>query len=184
MGRDIYEKLMSLCKRRGFIYPSFEIYGGIAGFYDYGPLGSQLKNNIENIWREFYVMRDGCIEINTPTITLYEVLKASGHVDEFTDLTVDCKKCGKSFKVEDVLKPGDDLEQSIKEGKLKCPSCGGLLENPHEVNLMFSTTIGVGEGRKAFLRPETAQGIFTIFHLLYRYAREKLPFGVVQIGKG
>ena len=184
MGRDVYDKVMTLCKRRGFFYPSFEIYGGIAGFYDYGPLGSQLKNNIENIWREFYVMRDGCIEIDTPTITLYEVLKASGHVDEFTDLTVDCKKCGKSFKVEDVLKPGEDVEQAVKEGKLKCPSCGGTLGNPHEVNLMFSTIIGVGDGRKAFLRPETAQGIFTDFHLLYRYAREKLPFGVVQVGKG
>ncbi|HEC86276.1 MAG TPA: glycine--tRNA ligase [Thermoplasmatales archaeon] len=184
MGRDVYDKVITLCKRRGFVYPSFEIYGGIAGFYDYGPLGSQLKNNIENIWRSFYVMGDGCVEIDTPTITPYEVLKASGHVDEFTDLTVDCKKCGKSFKVEDVLKPGEDVEQAVKEGKLKCPSCGGMLGDPHEVNLMFSTIIGVGDGRKAFLRPETAQGIFTDFHLLYRYAREKLPFGVVQVGKG
>ncbi|HEC81401.1 MAG TPA: glycine--tRNA ligase [Thermoplasmatales archaeon] len=184
MGRDIYDEVMTLCKRRGFIYPSFEIYGGIAGFYDYGPLGSQLKNNIENIWRKFYVMRDNCVEINTPTITLYEVLKASGHVDEFTDLTVDCSECGKSFKVEDVVESDENIEQAIKKGKLRCPSCGGVLGNPHEVNLMFSTTIGVGEGRKAFLRPETAQGIFTDFHLLYRYAREKLPFGVVQVGKG
>ena len=93
MPQDIYDKIMMLGKRRGFIYPSFEIYGGVAGFYDYGPLGSILKNNIENLWRNYFLLRDNCIEINTPTITLFEVLKSSGHVDEFTDLTVDCKKC-------------------------------------------------------------------------------------------
>jgi glycyl-tRNA synthetase len=167
----IYERLMSLCKRRGFIYPSFEIYGGVAGFYDYGPLGSQLKNNIENIWRRLFIIQEGCLEIDTPTVTLYEVLKASGHVDEFTDLVVGCRKCGRSFKVEEM-----DREEK------RCPSCGGELGDPHEINLMFSTT--VGEEREGFLRPETAQGIFTNFHLLYRYNREKLPFGVVQIGRG
>ena len=81
MPNDIYEKIMTLGKRRGFIYPSSEIYGGIAGFYDYGPLGTRLKNNIENLWREYFLLNDKCIEINTPTITLYEVLEASGHVD-------------------------------------------------------------------------------------------------------
>ena len=104
MPLDIYDKVMMLAKRRGFIYPSFEIYGGVAGFYDYGPLGSQLKQNIENLWRKFYLLKDNCFEINTPIITLYEVLDASGHVDEFTDLTVDCKKCKQSFKVEDINK--------------------------------------------------------------------------------
>lgn len=174
MPQDIFDKIMTLAKRRGFIYPSFEIYGGVAGFYDYGPLGSQLKNNIENLWRNYYVLRDNCVEINTPTITLYEVLKASGHVDEFTDLTVDCKKCNQSYKVEDIK----------KDDKVKCPNCGASLKDAYPVNLMFSTTIGFGKSRDAFLRPETAQGIFTDFHLLYRYAREKLPFGVVQIGRG
>lgn len=184
MPQDIYDKIMTLAKRRGFIYPSFEIYGGVAGFYDYGPLGSQLKNNIENLWRSFYLMKDGCIEINTPTVTLYEVLKASGHVEEFTDLTVDCKKCKTSYKVEDIIDKKTTVEQAVKEDSVKCPTCGSKLKNPYNVNLMFSTTIGIGEDRKAFLRPETAQGIFTDFHLLYRYARERLPFGVVQIGKG
>ena len=93
MVQDIYEKIMTLAKRRGFIYPSVDIYGGVAGFYDYGPLGSQLKHNIENLWREFFLLKDNCMEIDTPTITIYEVFKASGHVDEFTDLVVDCKKC-------------------------------------------------------------------------------------------
>jgi glycyl-tRNA synthetase len=184
MPLDIHDKIMMLAKRRGFIYPSFEIYGGVAGFYDYGPLGAQLKNNIENLWRKFYLMKDGCIEINTPTVTLYEVLNASGHVEEFTDLTVDCKKCKASYKVEDIIDKKITVQQAVKEDLVKCPTCGSKLKDPHDVNLMFATMIGIGEGRKAFLRPETAQGIFTNFHLLYRYAREKLPFGVVQIGKG
>jgi glycyl-tRNA synthetase len=183
MPQDTFDKIMTLAKRRGFIYPSFEIYGGVAGFYDYGPLGAQLKNNIENLWRKYYLLKDNCVEINTPTVTLYDVLKASGHVDEFTDLTVDCKKCKQSFKLEGLVEKGDP-EKAAKDGKVKCPNCGEILKNPYPVNLMFSTKIGVGNTRDAFLRPETAQGIFTNFHLLYRYAREKLPFGVVQIGKG
>jgi glycyl-tRNA synthetase len=184
MPQDIYDKVIMLAKRRGFLYPSFEIYGGVAGFYDYGPLGSQLKNNLENLWRYFYVFKDNCLEINTPTITLYEVLKASGHVDEFTDLTVDCPNCNLSFKAEEFVEEECLVESMIDQGQLACPQCGEILINPHPVNLMFSTLIGIGRTRDAFLRPETAQGIFTSFHLLYRYAREKLPFGVVQLGKG
>ena len=184
MSQDVYDKIMMLAKRRGFIYPSFEIYGGAAGFYDYGPLGSRLKQNIEDLWRNFYLFKDNCVEISTPTITLYDVLKASGHVDEFTDLIVNCKKCKRSYKVEDIVEDDTSVEQAVKEDKIKCPTCGSKLKNPHNVNLMFSTAIGIGDGRKAFLRPETAQGIFTNFHLLYRYAREKLPFGVIQVGKG
>jgi len=184
MPQDIYDKIMMVAKRRGFIYPSFEIYGGIAGFYDYGPLGSQLKNNIENLWRRFYLLQDNCVEISTPTITLYEVLKASGHVEEFTDLTVDCARCKRSYKVEDIIQKGISVEQAVKENQIICPTCKSELHDAHPVNLMFSTTIGIGEGRKAFLRPETAQGIFTNFHLLYQYSRKRLPFGVVQIGRG
>lgn len=184
MPLDVYDKVMMLAKRRGFIYPSFEIYGGSAGFYDYGPLGSRLKQNIENLWRNFYLLKDNCIEISTPTITLYEVLKASGHVDEFTDLTVDCKKCKQSYKVEEIIEEGTNIEEAVKNGKVKCPTCGSILKDAYPVNLMFSTKIGIGQSRDAFLRPETAQGIFTDFHLLYRYSREKLPFGVIQVGKG
>jgi len=184
MSQDIYDKIMMLAKRRGFIYPSFEIYGGVAGFYDYGPLGSQLKLNIENLWRKFYLLKDNCIEIITPTITLLEVLKASGHVDEFTDFTVDCKKCKQSYKVEEIIDEKTSIEEAIKKGKVKCPTCGANLKDAYQVNLMFSTKIGVGNTRDAFLRPETAQGIFTNFHLLYRYGREKLPLGVIQVGRG
>jgi len=184
MSQNIYDKIMMLAKRRGYIYPSFEIYGGVAGFYDYGPLGSRLKINVENLWRKFFLLKDNCIEIDTPTITLHDVLKASGHIEEFTDLTVDCKKCKRSYKVGDIIDNNISVDQAIKEEKIKCPTCGTKIKDAHPVNLMFSTTIGGGEGRAAFLRPETAQGIFTNFHLLYRYNREQLPFGVIQIGKG
>ncbi len=184
MAQDIYDKIMMLAKRRGFIYPSFEIYGGSAGFYDYGPLGTRLKQNIETLWRKNFLLKDNCYEISTPTITLYEILKASGHVDEFTDLTVECKNCKQSFKVEDIIKENITPKEAVKKNKVKCPNCSKILKDAEEVNLMFQTKIGIGKTRKAFLRPETAQGIFIDFHLLYRYAREKLPFGIIQVGKG
>jgi len=184
MVQDVYDKLMMLAKRRGFIYPSFEIYGGSAGFYDYGPLGTRLKQNIENLWRKYFLLKDNCYEITTPNITLYEILKASGHVDEFTDLTVKCDKCKQSFKVEDIIKEGISSEEALKNNQVKCPKCGKKLKDDEQVNLMFKTEIGIGKTRKAFLRPETAQGIFVDFHLLYRYAREKLPFGIIQLGRG
>ncbi|MCD6448010.1 MAG: glycine--tRNA ligase, partial [Thermoplasmata archaeon] len=167
---DVYEKIISLAKRRGFLYPSYEIYGGEAGFYDYGPLGTLMKNNIETIWRKFYILGEKFFEISTPVITPYAVLKASGHVDEFIDKIATCKKCGASFKVEE-----------LKEEK--CPLCGGDVIKG-ELNLMFETYIGAKKKDKAFLRPETAQGIFVDFPLLYEFFRKKMPFGAVQIGKG
>ncbi|KAA0014829.1 glycine--tRNA ligase [Thermoplasmatales archaeon ex4484_30] len=167
---DIYDKLMAVAKRRGFLYPSYEIYGGEAGFYDYGPLGSLLKNNIENVWRKFYISQEGFYEISTPVITPYEVLKASGHVDEFIDEIGTCIKCNASFKVEE-----------LKDEK--CPICGGRVKKG-KLNLMFETFIGAKKNKHAFLRPETAQGIFVNFPMLYEFFRRKIPFGVVQIGKG
>ena len=184
MPQDIYDKIMMLAKRRGFIYPSYEIYGGVAGFYDYGPLGSQLKQNVENIWRQLYLLQDSCVEIHTPTITLHEVLEASGHVEEFTDLTVECIQCKNAYKVEDIINNDLSIQEAIKQNKVICPTCNIPLQDAHPVNLMFHTTIGIGNKRPAFLRPETAQGIFINFHLLYRHCREKLPFGVIQVGKG
>ena len=145
MVQDIYDKILTLAKRRGFIYSSFEIYGGIAGFYDYGPLGATLKNNIEQEWRKKYLLQDNCIEISTPTITPFEVLKASGHVDEFTDITVDCPTCKKSYKAEELLPEDAILEEELKKNSLQCPECKTPVENPHDVNLMFSTTIGIGK---------------------------------------
>lgn len=167
---DVYEKIISLAKRRGFLYPSYEIYGGVAGFYDYGPLGIILKNRMEEVWREYYVLKEKCFEIATPVITPYALLKASGHVDEFTDEIGTCTACGLSVKVED-----------LKDGM--CPACGGAVERG-TLNLMFETHIGAKKKDKAFLRPETAQGIFVNFPVLYEFFRKKMPFGIVQIGKG
>jgi len=167
---DKYEKIMSLARRRGIIYPSYSIYGGETGFYDYGPIGSILKNNIENEWRNFYMLQEKCYEISTPVITPYDVLKASGHVDKFMDKIATCMKCGRSFKVEE-----------LKDGK--CPVCGGDVKKG-EINLMFETFIGARKKEKAFLRPETAQGIFVNFPFLYEFYRKKIPFGVIQVGKG
>ena len=172
---DKYSEIISLSKRRGIFYPSYDIYGGEAGFYDYGPIGTLLKNNVENKWREFYVFREKFFEISTPVITPYDILKASGHVDKFMDVILTCKKCGKAFKAEEVAEENRE--------KMECPECGGRLEEGR-INLMFETGIGPRKKEKAFLRPETAQGIFVNFPFLYQFSRKKLPMGVVQIGKG
>ena len=185
--------LMSLCKRRGFVWPSFELYGGVAGMYDYGPLGFVLRNNIVEVWRSIYKGREGFIEIDSETVNPIQVFKASGHVDEFADMMVYCKKCNEPFRADHLVKEfhenpdilsQSDLNNVIRENKVKCPECGGDLGDVEEFNLMFKTTIGPGSSRVGFLRPETAQGIFVNYLNLYRYNREKLPLGVIQTGRG
>jgi glycyl-tRNA synthetase len=189
---DIYDSVIELAKRRGFLWNSFEIYGGTAGFYDYGPLGAMLKRRIENIWRDIYVINEGYYEIEVPTIGIEDVFVASGHVGGFSDPLTECVKCHESFRadhlVEDVASNPDTLTPDellviIKENNIKCPDCGGELGGVYEFNLMFSTSIGPGSKRVGYLRPETAQGMFVDFPRLLRFYREKLPFGVTQIGK-
>ncbi|WP_017981114.1 glycine--tRNA ligase [Methanocaldococcus villosus] len=190
---DKYEKVIDLCKRRGYIWPSFEIYGGIAGFYDYGPLGCLLKSNIIDEFRKIFIIKEGFYEIETPTIMPYEVLKASGHVDNFTDPVVECKNCLESYRadhlIEEVLKINTEgkslkeLNEIIKEYNIRCPKCKGELGDVKRFNLMFVTFIGASGKRQGFMRPETAQGIFIQFRRLAQFFRNKLPFGVVQIGK-
>lgn len=185
--------LMSLCKRRGFIWPSFEIYGGVAGMYDYGPLGCSLRNNIVDVWRAIYKGREGFIEIDSETVNPREVFKASGHVDEFSDYITYCTKCQAPFRADhlvkeffenaDVLGP-KELEQAFIDHNVKCPECGGELGPVDEFNLMFKTNIGPGSNRVGYMRPETAQGIFVNYQNLYRYNREKMPMGVIQTGRG
>lgn len=185
--------LMSLCKRRGFIWPSFEIYGGVAGMYDYGPLGCSLRNNIVDVWRAIYKGREGFIEIDSETVNPREVFKASGHVDEFSDYITYCTKCQAPFRADhlvkeffenaDVLGP-KELEQAFIDHDVKCPECGGDLGPVDEFNLMFKTNIGPGSNRVGYMRPETAQGIFVNYQNLYRYNREKMPMGVIQTGRG
>lgn len=189
---DVNE-LMSICKRRGFIWPSFELYGGVAGMYDYGPTGFSLRNNIVEVWRDIYKGREGFVEIDSETVNPREVFKASGHVDEFADLITYCTKCQAPFRADhlvkdfydnaDVLTP-KQLEDAFVEHKIVCPECGGKLGPVEEFNLMFKTTIGPGSARIGYLRPETAQGIFVNYLNLYRYNREKLPLGVIQTGRG
>ncbi|MDI6859551.1 MAG: glycine--tRNA ligase [Methanocellales archaeon] len=166
---DKYERVIELAKRRGFLWPSFEIYGSTAGFWDFGPLGAALKRRIEDLWRDFYVIGEGFYEIETPTMGIEDVFVASGHVSSFVDLMVECKKCGEAFRA--------DLVQE------KCPECGGSLGDAYAFNLMFKTSIGPGSQRIGYLRPETAQGMFVDFHRLLRFYRDKLPFGVAQMGK-
>ncbi len=185
-------RILEIALRRGFIYPSFEIYGGVSGFYDYGPLGALLKKNVEDLWREFFCLEEGFLEISSPTISPEEVFIASGHVKNFTDPIVSCKKCHSFFRADHLLKnlgidaEGMSLEEinrTIRERNIKCPECGGELSEAKSFNLMFKTYIGPGNAKTGYLRPETAQGIFILFPRIYEFYRKKLPFGVAQIGK-
>ena len=167
------EDMAVFCKRRGFVYQSADIYGGFAGFWDFGHLGAELKNNIKKEWWKFHVWGRRDIKgIDGSIITHPLVWKASGHIDSFSDIFVLCRKCKKPEKID-----RKDL------GKVKCPKCGGEFDetSAKEFKLMFKT--GVGEKDEAYLRPETAQLIFTNFKFVYENARMKLPFGIAQVGK-
>jgi glycyl-tRNA synthetase len=189
----VWEKVLAMAKRRGFIWPAFDIYGGLSGFYDYGPLGAELKRNIIDIWRRYYVVQEGMAEIDSPNLSPEDVFRASGHLDKFEDYMTVCKSCGVAFRADKLLKidnadslSAEELWEEMKREGIKCPECGGELSKPEPFNLMFRTTIGPKGKRErtGYLRPETAQAMFMDFSHLYRYFREKLPFGAVQIGKG
>ncbi|MFH2028948.1 MAG: glycine--tRNA ligase [Nanoarchaeota archaeon] len=163
--------MATFCKKKGFIYQNSEIYGGMAGFFDYGPLGVELKNNIKQaFWKRFVQDREDVVGIDGTIITHPKVWEASGHVDSFTDYIYRCDKCK-------VLLKGDD------DKGLKCPKCNEDLKSRGQFNLMFTTQVGPVEGNISYLRPETAQVIFTDFKLVMDSARQKLPFGIAQIGK-
>ncbi len=186
------QEILSLCKRRGFLWPAYDIYGSVAGLYDYGPLGSALKNNIEDHWRRLYVLGEGFLEISCPIVAPEPVFKASGHVDAFSDMFVECTSCGETFRADHLasgLHPNpaslseSELGKILAERGVVCSECKGQLTPPKRFNLMFRTSIGAGRGKTAYLRPETAQGMFVNFSQLYRHGREKLPVGAVQIGR-
>ena len=188
-------RLTGMLKRRGIILPAFEIHGGVAGFYDFGPVGGRLRNNVTQTWLEHWLSLGNIVEISSPTITPFSVLEASGHVGEFSDFLTDCKSCHESSRADHLLAgihpnpdslDSDQLSELIEANRPVCPSCGDTTWGPVLAqNLMFNTTIGAGtSGRQGFLRPETAQGMFTSFTSIYRHFRERLPFGAVQIGKG
>jgi glycyl-tRNA synthetase len=190
---DVYDKINDLTKRRGFVWPTSECYGAVAGFIDYGPLGSMMKRRIEDIWRSFYIIQEGYYEIECPTIGQEAIFIASGHVKGFSDQMFQCPHCREYFRADHVVDGGgiagastmsaDELTASL--GQLACPACGEVLGkvDVFSFNLMFQTSIGPGSQRKGYLRPETAQGMFTDFQRLLRFYRDKLPFGAVQIGK-
>lgn len=185
--------MLSLAKRRGFLWPAYDIYGGVAGLYDYGPLGAEMKNNVENYWRQLYVRQEKFLEISCPMLAPKEVFEASGHLKEFTDLVVQCNKCKQSFRADHLAEGLHEHPSSLKreelwkllvEHEICCPDCKGEIDEPVTFNLMFKTAIGAGSGgRDGYMRPETAQGMFVNFSTIYRLGREKLPVGAVQIGK-
>lgn len=186
------QEMLSLCKRRGFLWPAYDIYGGFAGMFDYGPLGTALKNNMENHWRRLYVLGEGFHEISCPVIAPQPVFKASGHLDAFSDMYVECTKCGETYRA-DHLAAGmhdnpatlneEQLGKLLKDKGVVCSQCKGELTPPRRFNLMFKTSVGAGNAKPGYLRPETAQGMFVNFEQVYRYNRDKLPVGAVQIGK-
>ena len=189
------ERLSGMLKRRGFILPAFEIHGGAKGLYDFGPNGGRLRNRVNQMWLNHWISMGNVSEISCPTITPYEVLEASGHVGEFSDFMTVCLSCEEVSRADTLLEdyhsnPDSlgklELQELLNKSSPPCPSCGEKSWSDISAqNLMFNTKIGAGtSGRDGFLRPETAQGMFTSFPVLYRHFRERLPFGAIQIGKG
>ena len=175
MEKNKLEDIVSLCKRRGFIFPGSDVYGGIAGFYDFGPLGVSLKRNIENSWWKYFVEdADNMFGIDAAIIMNPKVWQASGHVDTFTDPMVECSNCHGRFRA-------DKIDQS------KCPTCGksDTFAEERQFNMMFRTNIGPvdNESSVSYLRPETAQGIFTNYKNVVDTIYPDLPFGLAQVGK-
>ena len=178
------EKIVSLCKQRGFVYQSSDIYGGFGAVYDYGPLGVELKNNIANRWwREMTQIHENIVGLDSGILMHPKIWEASGHVGEFHDPLVDCKQCKARYRADEL---SDNIENEEWD-KMKCPNCGttGKMTSPRQFNLMFKTQVGPVEdtGSVAYLRPETAQGIYVNYQLVQGSTRMKIPFGIAQIGK-
>ena len=191
------DHVADLATRRGLFFPADEAYGGVAGFYTYGPRGADLQRRLEESWRRRFVVREGHELVDSPTVIPEPVFEASGHLDGFDDALIACPACDAHHRadhlVEDagVVADAEDLrpvalEELVAANDVRCPSCGERLEGqPVEAfDLMFETQIGPGDGQPAYLRPETAQGTLVEFPRLKTYARNQLPFGMAQIGRG
>ena len=196
--QDALKDLVSLCKRRGFIFPGSQIYDGLANTWDYGPYGVELKWNIKNLWwKKFVTNRPDVVGLDSSILLNPKVWQASGHVGNFSDPLVDCKVCRERSRADHLLEEvlgngctaGKDfagVAAMMKEHQIQCPKCGSKdFTEPRAFNLMFKTEIGVveGTGNMLYMRPETAQGIFINFKNIAESTRQKLPFGVGQIGK-
>ena len=171
---DLMEKIVSLCKRRGFVFPGSEIYGGLANSWDFGPYGAQLKKNIKDHWWKFFVeQRDDMVGLDAAIIMNSKVWEASGHVENFADPLVECKKCHHRFRADQI------------DGAKGCPDCKGELGDPRMFNILMKTSLGAVEDSKsvAYLRGETAQAMFVDFPAVQQMSRKKLPFGIAQSGK-
>jgi len=188
------ETIVSLSKRRGFVFPSSEVYGGLGSAWDYGPLGVELSNNVKQEWWRWMVHeRDDMEGLDSSVILNRLVWKYSGHEETFSDPLVDCRECKSRLRADKLEYPGaavgENVAEMIRQGRVKCPNCGATdLTEPRPFNLMFRTTIGAAAveddpSALAYLRPETAQGIFVNFLNVQTTMRRKLPFGVAQIGK-
>ena len=175
------EKIVSLCKRRGFIFQSSEIYGGINGFWDYGPLGAELKRNVKELWWNTMTrQRDDVVGLEATIIMSPQIWKASGHVDTFSDPMIDCKTCKGRFRADQT----DEIPCPQKPSKM-VSECHGEKTAPRAFNLMFQTYVGPvqDDSAIAYLRPETAQAIFAQFKNVLETSRQKVPFGIAQVGK-
>ena len=179
------DKIVSLCKRRGFIFQSSDIYGGFRAVYDYGPLGIALKNNISQLWwKSMTQLHENIVGLDSAILMDPKIWEASGHVGAFNDTLVDCKQCKARYRADEL---GDIENEKISWNEIQCPKCGtkGSLTEPRQFNLMFKTYVGAVEedSSATFLRPETAQGIYVNYLLVQNAMRLKLPFGIAQIGK-
>ncbi|MBI5753839.1 glycine--tRNA ligase [Candidatus Peregrinibacteria bacterium] len=198
MSQTIMEKVAALCKRRGFIFPGSEIYGGFANTWDYGPYGAELKRNIKEFWWKTFVQkRNDIVGLDAGILMNPKVWEASGHVASFSDPLIDCKKCKERIRGDKLIEENLGIEAAvgkslkevteiIQENKLKCPKCGHIeFTEARSFNLMFRTHQGVVEetATALYLRPETAQGIFVNFKNVLQSCRQKIPFGIGQIGK-
>jgi glycyl-tRNA synthetase len=191
---DKFVAVNELAKRRGFFWPSFEIYGGSGGFVTYGPLGSRLKQNVETKLRELFVKKIGIYEIENSVIAPGKVFEASGHVDHFKEPMVECQNCHQRFRADHLLEEKglssaeaekmtlEEVAKEIEVHEVVCPDCKGKFDEPQRYLTMFQTTIGPYSGAVGYGRPEAAQNIFVEFNRLYTTARERLPFGCIQIG--
>jgi len=192
---DKFTIINELARRRGFFWQSYEIYGGVSGFVTYGFLGAKLKQNIEKKLRELFVNKLRILEIESPVIAPSKVFEASGHVDHFKEPMVECQKCKRRFRADHLLQEFakiseseaeklslKELKEAIEKHEIRCPECGGTFGEPKYFLTMFKTAIGPYSEAVGYGRPEAAQGIFVEFRRLYDMAREKLPFGALQIG--
>lgn len=194
---NVFEKVTALAKRRGFIFPGSDLYGGLANTYDYGPVGTELLRNIKNLWWETFVHgRDDIVGLDASLISHQEIWKASGHATGFADALVDCKNCKLRMRadhlIEDAIQKNvegfsnEQLDAVIAEHQIKCPNCGKVdWTNVRRFNLLFPVNMGIVEGDQslAYLRGETAQGMFVNFKNVVDSTRVRLPFGIAQLGK-